>query len=66
MAISRMQQPRQQYGLGSIVKSAKKAVKGVTKGVSNVLKSDAGKLGLLALGGFGLADKGPLSFLSRF
>jgi len=40
MAISRMQQPRQQYGLGSIVKSAKK-----------VLKSDAGKLGLLALGG---------------
>ena len=65
MAISRMQQPRQQYGLGSIVKSAKKAVKGVTKGVSNVLKSDAGKLGLLALGGFGLANKGPLSFLSN-
>ena len=66
MAISRMQQPRQQYGLGSIVKSAKKAVKGVTKGVSNVLKSDAGKIGLLALGGFGLADKGPLKFLSGF
>ena len=65
MAISRMQQPRQQYGLGSIVKSAKKAVKGVTKGVSNVLKSDAGKLGLLTLAGFGLANKGPLSFLSN-
>ena len=66
MAISRMQQPRQQYGLGSIVKSAKKAVKGVTKGVSNVLKSDAGKLGLVTLGGLGLFDKGPLDFLSRF
>ena len=32
MAISRMQQPRQLYGLGSIVKSVKKAVKGVAKG----------------------------------
>ena len=61
-----MQQPRQQYGLGSIVKSAKKAVKGVTKGVSNVLKSDAGKLGLVTLAGFGLANKGPLSFLNNF
>jgi hypothetical protein len=51
MAISRMQQPRQQYGLGSIVKGIKKAVSGVAKGAKNILKSDAGKLGLLALGG---------------
>ena len=46
-----MQQPRQQYGLGSIVKGIKKAVSGVAKGAKNILKSDAGKLGLLALGG---------------
>ena len=51
MAISRMQEPRQLYGLGSLVKSVKKAVKGVAKGAKNILKSDAGKLGLLALGG---------------
>jgi hypothetical protein len=54
MAISRMQQPRQQYGLGSIVKSVKKGVKGLAKGAKKVLKSDAGKLGLLALGTYGL------------
>ena len=51
MAISRMQEPRQLYGLGSIVKGIKKAVSGVAKGAKSVLKSDAGKLGLLALGG---------------
>jgi len=51
MAISRMQEPRQLYGLGSIVKGIKKAVSGVAKGAKKVLKSDAGKLGLLALGG---------------
>ena len=47
MAISRMQQPRQQYGLGSIVK---KAVRGVKK----IAKSPIGKA---AIGGalmFGL------------
>jgi hypothetical protein len=49
-----MQQPRQQYGLGSIVKSVKKGVKGLAKGAKKVLKSDAGKLGLLALGTYGL------------
>ena len=38
MAISRMQQPRQQYGLGSIVK---KAVRGVKK----IVKSPIGKDG---------------------
>jgi hypothetical protein len=51
MAISRMQQPRQMYGLGSFVK---KAVKGVTGAVKNFAKSDAGKLALLAAAGYGL------------
>jgi hypothetical protein len=77
MAISRMQQPRQLrnnggimqavprqgYFLGKLVKGAKKAVKGIARGAKGFLKSDAGKLGLLALGGFGLAGKGPLGNL---
>ena len=63
MAISRMQQPRQQYGLGSIVKGIKKAVSGVAKGAKSVLKSDAGKLlGIAALGSYGLG-MGPLGGL---
>ena len=45
-------EPRQQYGLGSIVKSVSKAVKGVTKGVKNIISSDVGKLALLAAGGY--------------
>jgi hypothetical protein len=40
MTISRSQQPRQMYGLGSLVKSVKKAVK-------NVVKSPLGKAALL-------------------
>ena len=51
MAISRMQQPRQMYGLGSFVK---KAVKGVTKGIKSIAKSDLGKAALLAAGAYGL------------
>ena len=51
--------PRQ----GALLGGLKKAVKGVTKGIGKLLKSDAGKLGLLTLGGFGLANKGPLAFL---
>jgi phage-related protein len=47
MAISRMQQPRQMYGLGSLVKSITKGVKGAVKGVVDVAKSP---LGLAALG----------------
>ena len=47
MAISRGQQARQQYGLGSLVKS-------ITKPIKKLVKSDAGKLGILALGAFGL------------
>ena len=48
--------PRQQYGLGSFVKKAVKgvtgAVKGVAKGVKDFASSDAGKLALLAAGGY--------------
>jgi hypothetical protein len=65
MAISRMQEPRQLqnnggimqavprqgYFLGKLVKGVKKGVKGLAKGAKNLIKSDAGKLGLLALGG---------------
>ena len=51
MAISRMLQPRQQYGLGSFVKSAVKgvtgAVKGVAGGIKDIIGSDVGKLALL-------------------
>jgi hypothetical protein len=47
MAISRMQQPRQMYGLGSLVKSVTKGVKSAVKGVVDVAKSP---LGLAALG----------------
>ena len=45
MAISRMQQPRQQYGLGRLVK---KAVRGVKK----IVKSPLGKAALLAGGAY--------------
>jgi hypothetical protein len=51
MTISRMQQPRQMYGLGSFVK---KAVKGVTGAVKSFAKSDLGKAAILGVGAFGL------------
>ena len=44
--------PRQEYGLGSLVKSVKKAVSGAAKGVKSFVKSDIGKMALLAAGGF--------------
>ena len=56
MAISRMQQPRQLYGLGSLVKSIGKTVK-------KVIKSPIGKAALIGLGGAGLMGMGPLSAL---
>jgi len=78
MPISRMQQPRQMYGLGSFVKSIGKGVKSAVSGVKDFVKSDTGKmLGLAALGfgipgtqfgglfgraGFGGAAKGLLGF----
>jgi len=53
MPISRMQQPRQMYGLGSFVK---KAVKGVTGAVKKIAKSDLGKAALLYAGTAGLGS----------
>ena len=40
MAISRMQQPRQMYGLGSLVKSITKGVKSAVKGVTGAVKDN--------------------------
>jgi hypothetical protein len=57
MAISRMQQPRQMYVLGSFVK---KAVKGVTGAVKSIAKSDLGKAALLI--GWWNVCRGPWSF----
>ena len=47
MAISRMQEPRQLYGLGSLVKSIGKTIK-------KVVKSPIGKAAILGLGAYGL------------
>ena len=52
-----MQEPRQLYGLGSLVKSIGKTIK-------KVVKSPVGK-GLLLAGGLGLAGMGPFSGLAR-
>jgi len=64
MAISRMLQPRQQYGLGSFVKKAVKgvtgAVKGVASGIKSLVSSDVGKLALLAAAGSYGLGMGPL------
>jgi len=54
MTISRMQQPRQMYGLGSLVKSIGKGVKSAVKGVVDVAKSPVGKAALLGAGIYGL------------
>jgi hypothetical protein len=68
MPISRMQQPRQLYGLGSLVKSvtkgAKKAVSGVVDAATDFAKSDLGKAALLAAGGYYLGG-GSLFGLQR-
>jgi len=66
MAISRMQQPRQMYGLGSLVKS-------IGKGVKKFVKSDLGKAAIMAGIGFGipgtqfggLLGKGGLSSIGK-
>ena len=51
MAISRMQQPRQMYGLGSLVKSVTKGVKSAVKGVTGAIKDNP----LLAAAAFNFA-----------
>jgi hypothetical protein len=45
---------RQKYLFGGIAKKVKKAVKGVTGGIKDILSSDLGKAALLAAGGFKL------------
>jgi len=55
MAISRMQEPRQLYGLGSLVK---KAVRGVKK----IVKSPIGKAALAGAAAYGLGAYGPGGF----
>ena len=47
MAISRMQEPRQLYGLGSLVKK-------ITRPIKKIVKSPIGKIGLAALGAYSL------------
>jgi len=49
-----MQEPRQLYGLGSLVKSIAKGVKGAVKGVAKAAKSPLGKAAILGIGAFGL------------
>ena len=62
MPISRMQQPRQMYGLGSFVKKAVKKVANVAK---DVVSSDVGKAALLLGGGYYLGG-GQIPGLSKF
>jgi hypothetical protein len=50
LSMNEIMVPRGEYGLGSIVKSVGKAVKGVTKGIGDIAKSDIGKAALLAAG----------------
>ena len=49
-----MQQPRQMYGLGSLVKSVTKPIKSAVKGIGDFVKSDFGKLALTAGSLYGL------------
>ena len=44
MAISRMQEPRQLYGLGSLVRKITRPIKKAVKGLGKVAKSPIGKL----------------------
>jgi hypothetical protein len=54
MAISRMQEPRQLYGLGSFVRKITRPIKKAVKGIGKVAKSPLGKAALLAAAGYGL------------
>ena len=56
MAISRMQQPRQMYGLGSLVKSIAKPFKKAAGAIKDVVGSDLGKLALGAGAIYGLGQ----------
>ena len=43
MAISRMQEPRQLYGLGSLVRKITRPIKKAVKGIGKVARSPLGK-----------------------
>ena len=66
MTISRGQMPRQMYGLGSLVKSVKKGIKGVVSGVKDFAKSDFGKAALLIGTGMYAGGLGPFASGSKF
>ena len=70
MAISRMQEPRQLYGLGSLVRKITRPIKKAVKGVKKVANSPIGRLALLYAGGAALGGSTALggaggSFFSR-
>ena len=54
MPISRGQMPRQLYGLGSLVKSITKPIKKAVSSVKDIVKSDLGKVALLAGATYGI------------
>ena len=58
LPVNEMMVPRGQYGLGSIVKSVGKAVKGAVGAVKDFAKSDLGKAALMAAVGFGIPGTG--------
>jgi hypothetical protein len=73
LSMNEIMVPRGEYGLGSIVKSVGKAVKGVTKGIGDIAKSDIGKAALLAAGAYyapalfgGTVGFGPASTYGSF
>ena len=66
LPMNQMMVPRGEYGLGSIVKSVKKAVKGAAGAVKDFASSDVGKLALLAAGGYYLGGLGGAQGLARF
>ena len=61
-----MQNPRQLYGLGSLVKSITKPIKKVARGVKKFAKSDLGKAALLATAGAYGFGAGPFSATGMF
>ena len=73
LPMDQMMVPRGEYGLGSIVKSAGKVVKGATKAVKSIVSSDIGKLALAAAGAYyapalfgGTVGFGPASTYGSF
>jgi len=54
------------FFLKKVFSSAKKAVKGATKAVKNIVSSDIGKLALLAAGGYYLGGLGGATGFGRF